>query len=108
MSRKRIESGIAKGAKNPRAKRIMCVETGVIFEYQQEASDLLGLRSMASINHALKQRRFVAGGYHFVTGDDIERLDTEEKRKQYLIEVEEESRLARQRALNNPEYQGKS
>lgn len=88
LSKVRKEKGIAKGGKNPRARRVMCVETGMVFLCQQDASDWLGLKSMASINHALKEKRYVASGYHFVSGDDIDRLNTPEKRKQYLLELQ--------------------
>lgn len=88
LSTLRKEAGIAKMEKNPRAKKVMCVETGKIYGCQQEAADDLGMKSMASIHHALKEKRFVVKGYHFVCGDDIERLDTEEKRQAYLSSLQ--------------------
>lgn len=72
LSKLRIENGIAKGGKNPRAKRVMCVESGQVFECQQDAASQLGLKSMASINHALKNSRYVASGFHFVEGESID------------------------------------
>lgn len=84
LSDLRKANGMAKGGKNPRAKRVMCVETGKIYACQQDAADDLGLRSMASIHHALKNPHFVAKGLHFVQGDWIDQLDSVEKRQQYL------------------------
>lgn len=42
---------------------------------------------MASIHHALKKPHYVAGGYHFVQGEDIEKLNTKEKREEYLLSL---------------------
>lgn len=43
LSETRKSSGIAKGAKNPNAKAVMCVSTGEIFSWAGEASEKLGL-----------------------------------------------------------------
>lgn len=83
-SRKRKESGMSKLGNNPRAKKVMCVETGTIYDCQQEASDALGLKGIGSIHHALKKPWYVASGFHFVQGDLIDELNTSEKRQEYL------------------------
>ena len=84
LSELRKAKGLSKGDRNSRAKPVMCVETGKIYGCQQYASDELGLKGMGSIYHALLKPHFVAGGYHFVQGEDIEKLNTPEKRNQYL------------------------
>jgi hypothetical protein len=43
LAKVRIENGTAKGGKNPRAKPVMCVETGEIFACKQDASEFLGV-----------------------------------------------------------------
>ena len=98
LSTVRKELGLARYGNNPRALPVMCVETGKIYSCQQEAAEDLNLKNMASINHTLKERRFTAKGFHFVKGKDIELLSTEEKRKQYLREVEIEKVALRSNA----------
>lgn len=50
--------------KSKRIRKIMCIETGHIYESQAEASEETGIHQ-ASINHNLKGRCGVAGGFHF-------------------------------------------
>lgn len=88
LSQVRKQKKIAALGNNPRATSVMCVETGRIYSCQQEATMALGLKSMVSINHALKEKRFTARGLHFVSGVLIGQLNTEEKRCKYLREVE--------------------
>lgn len=88
LSKVRKESKVAALGNNPRAHPVMCVETGKIYSCKQEAANDLGLKSMVSISHALYERRFVAKGFHFVDGETIQRLNTEEKRLQYLQQIE--------------------
>ena len=87
LSEVRIELGIAKGSLNPRAKPVMCVETGEIFNCQQDAKDFLGVADpCASIWICLKNPKRVAGKgrYHFVGKEMFNELSTEEKRKEWL------------------------
>lgn len=39
VSKTRIERGVAKGAKNPRARAVVCIETGVEYETGVSACD---------------------------------------------------------------------
>lgn len=39
MSKTRKEKGVAKGSKNPKAKKIKCVTDGMVFEYIRQASE---------------------------------------------------------------------
>ena len=90
LSAKRIENGTAKGGRNPRAKPVMCVETGVIYACKQDASEFLGVATgCSSIYFCLKNPKRVAGKgkYHFVGQDMFEELNTEEKRKEWLEKI---------------------
>lgn len=87
LSELKKSRGDAKGSNNPRAYKVMCVQTGQIFGCQRQAARSLGLQDGGSINHALKQRRFVAKGFHFVSGDLIVELSTKQKRNQYLNSI---------------------
>lgn len=90
LSNKRKEKGTAKGGRNPRAKPVMCVETGIIYACKQDATDFLGVSNgCVSIYHCLKNPKRVAGKgrYHFVGQDMFEELNTEEKRKEWLEKI---------------------
>ena len=71
--------------RNPKAHRVMCVETGRVYGCMKEPTDELGLKSSASITVALKNPSKTARGCHWVDGEMIDRLDSEEARKQYLL-----------------------
>jgi len=66
LSRKRIENGKSKGTNNSRATKIMCIETGKIYDYIKLASEEYGLKNQASITVALKNPNRTAGGVHWV------------------------------------------
>lgn len=90
LSKVRIERGISKGGLNPRAKPVMCVETGVIYACKQDATAFLGVAdACSSIYFCLKNPKRVAGKgrFHFVGMDMFEELNTEEKRKQWLEKI---------------------
>lgn len=59
-----------KGANNPRATKIICVETLEVFDYIQQAAEKLNIKSSVSITRALKNKSYVASGYHFVKYSD--------------------------------------
>lgn len=84
LSEYKIKYKQSAGERNGRATKILCVETGTLYPYMEYAAHELGLKSGSSINHALKNPRFLAGGYHFVSGNMIECLNTSEKRAEYL------------------------
>lgn len=69
---------------NPKAHRVMCVETGQIYDCLQTPTEELGLKSSASIIVALKNPTKTARRYHWVDGSLIDSLNTPEKRKHYL------------------------
>lgn len=65
LSESRINSGIAAGAKNPRAKKIYCIETDTVYSWAGEAAELLGL-SVHSIRQCRQGKIEHVKGYHFV------------------------------------------
>ena len=90
LSQVRVDRGVAKGGLNPRAKPVMCVETGEIFNCKQDAGAFLEVaNACSSIYYCLKNPRRVAGKkkYHFVGQDMFEELDSEEKRKEWLEKI---------------------
>lgn len=90
LSQVRVEKGVTKGGLNPRAKPVMCVETGVIYACQEDAGEFLGVKSAcSSIYFCLKNPKRVAGKgkFHFVGQDMFEELNTEEKRKEWLEKI---------------------
>lgn len=65
LSEARINRGIAAGAKNPRAKKIYCVETDTVYSWAGEAAEVLGL-SVHSIRQCRQGKMEHVKGYHFV------------------------------------------
>lgn len=94
ISEKMRETKCHAGARNGRCKKCMRVEDGKIYDYQTEAAHELGLKSLQSIAICLKFPYRTAKGYHFVEENMFEKLNTEEKRKEYLDSIIEHSRLA--------------
>lgn len=87
LSKVRIDKGVAKGKKNPRATPVMCVETGEIFQCKRDATEFLGVKdAAASIGFCIRDPHRVAGKgkYHFVPEYMFEELDTKEKREEWL------------------------
>lgn len=64
ISETRIERGVAAGAKNPRAKKIYCVETDTVYSWAGEAAEALGL-SVHSIRQCRQGKIEHVKGYHF-------------------------------------------
>lgn len=90
LSKVRIEKGVAKGKNNPRATPVMCVETGEIFQCKRDATEFLGVKdAAASIGFCIRNPKRVAGKgkYHFVPEIMFDKLDTEEKRKEWLEKI---------------------
>ena len=90
LSKVRIEKGVAKGSKNPRATPVMCVETGQIFQCKRDATIFLGVADAASsLSFCMKNPKRVAGKgkYHFVPENMFDSLNTEEKRKEWLEKI---------------------
>lgn len=68
LSERLIAKGHSVGPKNPRCRRVMCVETGEIFDYMELPAKQLGLKCGGSIYYAITYPHRTAGGYHWVDG----------------------------------------
>lgn len=58
------------GSKHPKAREIICVETGMVFGSISEAKKWLGTKS--NIGASLKDNKRTAGGYHWQYVDDTD------------------------------------
>ena len=74
-----------KNETNPNAKRIICVETGEIFDCIKFAKEKYNIKSETSISIALKDSYRTAGGLHWTEYSDD--FLNDEFRFNYLIEV---------------------
>lgn len=61
------ESGCHKGTKNGRHKKIMCVETGEVFDYIALAQEKYNVKSAASFSIAIDNPNRTAAGLHWVS-----------------------------------------
>lgn len=84
LSDKIKKSGDRSGARNSNAKPVMCVETGVVYEYIADALAAYGIKDHSNMSAALKSPYNTAGGKHWVTGNMIYALDNEDARIKYL------------------------
>lgn len=63
MSQQRL--GIYAGKNNPRAQKVIRVETLEVFDTEEEAAENDGTITSASISHALTHKKYLAGKYHY-------------------------------------------
>lgn len=84
LSYKLKKIGERAGAQNGNAKPVMCVETGVIYEYITDALVAYGIKNHCNMSVALRSPYRTAGGKHWVTGSMIETLSDENERIKYL------------------------
>jgi hypothetical protein len=85
LRQKQKNNDLYKNETNPNAKRIICVETGEIFDCIKFAKEQYKIKSETSISIALKEPVRTAGGVHWVEySEDF--LD-DAFRFNYLIEV---------------------
>lgn len=87
-----IETKCHSGGRNGRSRKVMCVETGIIYQCKRDATEFLGVKDgSSSIYFCLKNPSRVAGKgkYHFVDETKFELLDTKEKREKYLEELKQ-------------------
>lgn len=85
LSNKRKENGLSANENNPMAKRIICIETGEVFDCIKFAMEKYHIKDHTNMTPALKYPIRTAGGYHWVEYTD-EFLD-DEYRLNYLIDV---------------------
>ena len=71
---KRNGSYVNSGSKNPFAKRVKCIETGIIYKSAGEASRALGLSTNTGICAACNCRQKKAYGYHWEYVDKEETI----------------------------------
>ena len=62
------------------------METGKIYAYIVEAMNEYGIKTHGSVSVALKGPHRTAGGMHWVSGDMIDKLNSEELRQEYLLQ----------------------
>lgn len=65
LREKAQKSGRYKGKNNPRAKKVMCIETGQIFDTMTDAAKAYGLKCSGSIYHAINYPNGIAAGLHW-------------------------------------------
>lgn len=85
LSQKRKENGLSANENNPKAKKIICVETGEVFDCIKFAIEKYNIKDHTNMAPALKYPVRTAGGYHWVLYQD-EFLDAE-YRLNYLMDV---------------------
>lgn len=85
LSNKRKENGLLANENNPMSKRIVCIETGEVFDCIKFAIEKYHIKDHTNMTPALKYPIRTAGGYHWAEYTD-EFLD-DEYRLNYLIDV---------------------
>lgn len=60
----RIEAGRKGGG-----KRVVCIETGVVYESLATAAKAVGLKNSASLSNCLRGKAMTAGGFHWAYAD---------------------------------------
>lgn len=91
---KKFSDGSRKGKNNARATKIIRVEDCHVYDYIAQAAKESGLKGGASIARCLRNKSFVAGGYHFILYSDEmhDFLSDEDNRFEYLCECYKNSR----------------
>lgn len=85
LSKVRKANGLAANENNPRATRVICVETGEVFNCIKYAMQKYNIKHEGSVTAALKHPIRTAGGKHWVLYD--EKYLNDDYRFQYLINV---------------------
>lgn len=63
-----------KGVNSAKARAVLCVETGVVYDYVRGASEQTGIE-LSSIIRCCKGQRHTAGGYHWRYADEAVTVD---------------------------------
>ena len=90
LREKQQRNPLYKDETNPNAEKIICIETGEVFECVKFAKEKYKIKTDGSITVALKNKIRTAGGMHWVEYSE-EFLD-EEYRRNYLIEALKENK----------------
>lgn len=88
LSKLRKERGLSKGEQNPKATKIMCIETGEIFEYIKLAQEKHNVKHESSFSIALDTKERTCADFHWVRINDesVHFWSNENNRFDYLIE----------------------
>lgn len=62
---RRAQSKRTKGANNPRAVKVLCLETGIIYSTVKEAAEKINCRNKAGISKCCKRGKGTVGGFHW-------------------------------------------
>ena len=84
LSEVRKKKGLAKGTNNPKAKSILCIETGKTYSYISQALEEYNVKDESSMSIALNSLQRTCAGKHWVVFNEND-LWTEEKRFKYLV-----------------------
>lgn len=71
-------------SKNPNSRRVMCVETGIIYSTEKEAIEANHIKDQSNMSAALKEKYRTAGGLHWVDETMFEMLSLKTNRDEYL------------------------
>ena len=65
MSEAKLLAGTFQGGNNPKAQKVICIETQQVFDTLTEAANWCGLKSYSSISKCCRRIQKTAGGYHW-------------------------------------------
>lgn len=85
LRQKQKENNLYNDETNPNAKRIICVETGEVFDCIKFAIEKYNIKDHSNMSAALKHPIRTAGGYHWV--NYLDDFLNNEYRLNYLIDV---------------------
>lgn len=85
LRQKQKENDLYNDETNPNAKKIICVETGEVFDCIKFAIEKYNIKDHSNMSAALKHPVRTAGGYHWVNYSDD--FLSSEHRLNYLIDV---------------------
>ena len=64
-----VTIGSAKAKRDRRSKRVVCLETGEVYESMSAAAKAVGLKGGASLSACLRGKAMTAGGFHWAFAD---------------------------------------
>ncbi|ASA22561.1 hypothetical protein [Paenibacillus donghaensis] len=88
LSMLRKQNELSKGKNNPKAKKVMCIETGEIFDYIGLAKEKYSVKHEASFTVAIDCKTRTCAGLHWVSikYENLEFFSNESNREKYYIE----------------------
>lgn len=70
MSEAKLIAGTFQGKNNPKARKVICLETKEVFDTLSEAASFCNLKSYTSISQVCRGINYTAGGYHWQYYDE--------------------------------------